>query len=82
MPMTAKQSRAARELLGWKQSDLAEKSLVGLSTIKSFEGALRDITAANYAALELAFGKAGIIFEADGKFIGVKVRVTGKRGGV
>jgi hypothetical protein len=76
--ITAQESRAARGLLNWTQTDLAQASLLGLSTVRHFEAELRETTAANLAAIRNAFEKAGIIFETDGRFVGVKLKI--KRG--
>jgi transcriptional regulator with XRE-family HTH domain len=74
MPITPQESRAARGLLNWTQTQLAQASLVGLSTVRNFEGEHRETTAANLAAIHSAFEKAGVIFERDGKFVGVKMK--------
>jgi transcriptional regulator with XRE-family HTH domain len=76
--MDSKQSRAARGLLKWSQRQLADESGVGLSTVAEFENDKRDPWADNLAAIRNAFEKAGIIFESDGKFVGVKLKI--KRG--
>lgn len=55
--------------------DLAKASLLGLSTVKSFEGELRETTAANLAAIRAAYERAGVLFENDGKYVGVKFKV-------
>lgn len=75
MSITPQESRAARGLLDWNQTQLAQAALLGLSTVRNFEGALRDTTAANLAAIRGAFEKAGVIFEGDGKYVGVKLRI-------
>ena len=78
MTMTPQESRAARGLLNWNQAQLAQASLLGLSTVRNFEAELRETTPANVAAIRTAFEKAGIIFETDGKHVGVKLKI--KRG--
>jgi hypothetical protein len=75
MSITPQESRAARGLLNWTQTQLAHASLVGLSTVRNFEAELRETTVANLAAIVTAFETAGVIFESDGKFVGVKLRV-------
>jgi hypothetical protein len=75
MSITPQESRAARGLLDWTQSGLAAASLVGLSTVRSFEAGLRETTLANLAAIRGAFEKAGVIFENDGKHVGVKLKI-------
>ena len=78
MSITPQESRAARGLLEWNQTQLAQAALLGLSTVRNFEAELRDTTAANLAAIRGAFEKAGVIFESDGKYVGVKLKF--KRG--
>jgi transcriptional regulator with XRE-family HTH domain len=73
--MDSKQSRAARGLLKWSQRQLADESGVGLSTVAEFENDKRDPWPDNLAAIRKAFEKAGIIFEKDGKFVGVKLKI-------
>jgi transcriptional regulator with XRE-family HTH domain len=73
--MDSKQSRAARGLLKWSQRQLADESGVGLSTVAEFENDKRDPWADNLAAIRNAFEKAGVIFEGDGKFVGVKLKI-------
>jgi histidinol-phosphate/aromatic aminotransferase/cobyric acid decarboxylase-like protein len=75
MPISSQQSRGARGLLNWKLSDLAAASAIGLSTLKHFEHARRRTTLENLVAIRDAFEKAGIIFESDGKFIGVRLKI-------
>jgi predicted transcriptional regulator len=74
MTITPQESRAARALLGWNQTDLAKASNVGIATVKRFETGVVDnpipVVMDSYIA---AFTKAGIIFET-GKFIGVKIK--------
>jgi transcriptional regulator with XRE-family HTH domain len=75
MSITPQESRAARGLLNWTQTQLAQASLVGLSTVRNFESELRETTLANLAAIRRAFEKAGVIFENDGKHVGVKLKI-------
>ncbi len=74
--ITAAQLRAARGLLGWNQSKLAEASGLALSTIKRMEasrGHLRG-TAANVWKLQQALEDAGVIFiDANGGGPGVRL---------
>jgi hypothetical protein len=76
--ITPQESRAARGLLNWNQTQLAAASLIGLSTVRNFEGEHHETTAANLAAIRGAFERAGVIFESDGKHVGVKLKI--KRG--
>ena len=41
--ITNKQCRAARELLEWKQNDLAKKSKISSGTIADFERGVREL---------------------------------------
>ena len=71
------QIRAARGLLGRSQSQLAEASGVGLSTIRRMEGSdgpLRG-TAGNVWKVQQALEDAGVIFiESDELGPGVRLR--------
>ena len=78
MSITPTESRAARAVLDWTLADLAKASLLGISTIKNFEAERRETTIANLAAIRSAFEKAGVIFESDSKFVGVKLKKRGK----
>jgi transcriptional regulator with XRE-family HTH domain len=73
--MNSQQSRAARGLLKWSQRQLADESGVGLSTVAEFENDKRDPWPENLAAIRTAFEKAGITFEDDGKYVGVKLKI-------
>jgi hypothetical protein len=64
--------------LNWTQTQLAEASLIGVSTVRNFEGEHHETTGANLAAMRTAFEKAGVVFEDDGKYVGVKLKI--KRG--
>jgi hypothetical protein len=75
MSISSQQSRGARGLLNWTLSDLAAASAIGLSTLKHFEHARRRTTPENLIAIRDAYERAGIIFESDGKFVGVKLRI-------
>ncbi len=72
------QIRAARALLGWNQIALAEKSGVGISTIKRIEtgtGLLRSSTSSAWR-IQKALEKAGIIFIDDDGSTGPGVRLA------
>ncbi|MDF2809480.1 MAG: DNA-binding protein [Microvirga sp.] len=64
------QIRAARAILRWRAEDLAEKSQVGVATIRRAEAfdSGTQLTAANEDAVRRAFESAGIKFidEAGG----------------
>jgi transcriptional regulator with XRE-family HTH domain len=61
--ITAGQIRAARALIGWKQSDLAKKSGISEITIKNVE---REATlgprSTTLGAIQAAFERAGVAF--------------------
>ncbi len=62
--ITVAQVRAARGLVGWNQTRLAEASGLAISTIKRMEGSDGPIrgTAENVWKIEQAFSDAGVIF--------------------
>lgn len=72
------QIRAARALLGWKQTDLAERCGVSEISIKNIERGATDPRSRTLAAIQQAFHEAGVIFlepgskDGDGK--GVRFR--------
>lgn len=65
MSITPAQSRAARGLLDWSQSRLAEESNLSESTIRDFEKGRRVPTVNNLAAVRTALEKAGVVFVAE-----------------
>jgi len=75
--MSVAQLRAARGLIGWNQSRLAEASGLALSTIKRMEtseGVLRG-TAENVWRVQKALQEAGVIFiDEDEEGPGVRLR--------
>jgi DNA-binding XRE family transcriptional regulator len=67
--------RAARGLLDWTQSDLAEHAEVSRSTVRDFEGERHDIHRATGAQLRRAFEDHCVVFVAiDGVGPGVCLR--------
>jgi transcriptional regulator with XRE-family HTH domain len=54
--------RAARGLLDWTQTDLAEHSGISRSTIRDYESARHAAHRATEAQLRLAFESAGVSF--------------------
>jgi transcriptional regulator with XRE-family HTH domain len=73
--MISQQSRAARGLLKWSQRQLADQSEVALSTVADFENDKREPRSDNLAAIRNAFERVGVIFENDGKHVGVKLKI-------
>ena len=80
--VTTRQIKAARALLGWSQSDLAEKSGVSEPTVarlESVDGELggRELTIEKIRA---AIEAAGVTFiEADGGGPGVRLRKPARK---
>lgn len=72
--ITANQCKAARDLLGWKQSDLSTKSSIGESTIADFERGAREPAARTLRDIKAAFEEAGIKFINDEAWLGVKLK--------
>lgn len=69
------QSRAARALLDWSQTQLASASNLGESTIRDFEKGRRVPTTNNLAAIRAALETAGVIFvDENGDGPGVRLR--------
>jgi transcriptional regulator with XRE-family HTH domain len=67
------QCRAARGLLDWTQSDLAEKAGIGVVTVRQFEGGKTQPLYATLAVLKNTFEDAGIQF-LNGDGPGVRLR--------
>ncbi|MEM7426298.1 MAG: helix-turn-helix transcriptional regulator [Pseudomonadota bacterium] len=59
---TPNQSKAARALLSWSQTDLADAAGLGLSTIKDYESGRRKPHARNLSKIDEAFTAKGIEF--------------------
>ncbi len=76
--ITPAQCKAARDLLGWKQSDLSEKSSIGESTIADFERGAREPAVRTIRDIKAAFEDAGIKFISDGEWVGVKLSIKDK----
>jgi transcriptional regulator with XRE-family HTH domain len=60
------QIRAARALLGWKQTDLATHSGVSVMSIKNIERGATDPRASTLTALQSALERGGVIFLETG----------------
>jgi transcriptional regulator with XRE-family HTH domain len=73
--ITGGQLRAARALLRWSADDLAEKSKIGVATIRRAEGndGPPSITEANLDSLKRALEAAGVEFTNGGQ-PGVKMK--------
>ena len=61
------QIRAARQLLGWKGTDLAAKSGIGITTLRRYElqKGIPSANVANLKQIKLACESAGIEFLGD-----------------
>ena len=74
----SEQIRAARSLLGWEQKTLADRSGLGIATIKRMEaipGPVRG-TAESVWAVQEALEKAGIVFIYSDERKGPGVRLA------
>jgi DNA-binding XRE family transcriptional regulator len=60
--ITPAQIRAARALLGWKQTDLATESGVSVMSIKNIERGATDPRASTLLALQSSLERGGAIF--------------------
>jgi transcriptional regulator with XRE-family HTH domain len=74
--MTIEQLRAARGLLGWSQSELAERAGLSLPTVKRLEGGFGPrVSDEARAKLQRAIEAAGIEFiDENGGGLGVRFR--------
>lgn len=73
--ITPEQSRAARGLLNWSQTQLASKSNLGESTIRNFEKGRATPTINNLAAIRHALEAAGVEFiPENGGGAGVRLK--------
>lgn len=75
--LTAAQIRAARALLRWTAQDLADRSALGVTTIRRAELAegLTSLTVSNDLAVRRALETAGVEFiEENGGGAGVRLR--------
>ena len=73
--LTPAQSRAARALLGWSQTELARRASVATSTVADFERGQRSPVPNNLDALKLTFEKEEITFPPGGAVVGVLPKV-------
>jgi DNA-binding XRE family transcriptional regulator len=74
------QCRAARGLLGWSQSNLAEAAHVARQTVVDFERGARQPLANNIASMRAAFERAGaVLIDENGGGAGVRLAKLMKR---
>jgi transcriptional regulator with XRE-family HTH domain len=71
--ISAAQSKAARALLGWSQTDLAKRASIAVSTVADFERGQRDPVANNMTAITTAFKSENIQFLSGGAVVGPKL---------
>ncbi|WP_018964097.1 helix-turn-helix transcriptional regulator [Ancylobacter sp. FA202] len=80
--ITPAQSRAARGLLDWSQSALAQASNLSESTVRDFEKGRRLPTVNNLAAIQRALEAAGVIFvDENGDGPGVRFKKERRKPG-
>jgi transcriptional regulator with XRE-family HTH domain len=75
MTINSGQSRAARGLLDWTQTDLAEEAGLGLSTVLDFERNRRIVSDKVIFAIQQALESAGVKFIPISKSGGPGVRL-------
>jgi transcriptional regulator with XRE-family HTH domain len=65
--ISSKQIKAARSLLGWKGQDLADKSGVGVTTLRRYETqeGIPNANASVIKAIKNCLEEAGIVFSGD-----------------
>lgn len=66
--------KAARALLGVKQSDLARSAGISLATLNNFERGIGDPRASTMDAIERALARGGIVFSGDSENDAVTLR--------
>lgn len=65
--------KAARALLGIRQSELARSAAISLATLNNFERGIGDPRASTIEAIERALRRGGITFSDDGEFDSVSL---------
>jgi hypothetical protein len=75
--LTAAQLRAARQLIGWHATDLAEKAGVGVATIRRAElcQGVTDMKPETAEKVVKAFARHGLVFYGADRFGGAGVRL-------
>jgi transcriptional regulator with XRE-family HTH domain len=68
------QIRAARGLLGWSQTELAQAAKLSEPTVKRFETAQTNVSDAAVAKMVVALEAAGVVFRDNGDGPGVHLR--------
>ena len=73
--ITPQQCRAARGLLDWNQAELAEKTGVGIVTVRQFEGDAHGPRRVTLDVIKRAFESAGVEFiDENGGGPGVRLK--------
>lgn len=81
MTITPAQSRAARGLLDWSQTQAGARANLSESTVRDFEKGRRVPSVNNLSALARALEAAGVIFvDENGEGPGVRLRKAAQRG--
>lgn len=65
--ITPAQIRAARALIGWKQTDLAKHSGVSEMSVKNIERGVTDPRASTLRAIQESLETAGVLFLEPGQ---------------
>jgi transcriptional regulator with XRE-family HTH domain len=76
LPLQASQIRAARALLGWSQTDLADRAGVVRPTIAMVERSKATHYDRTLSRIKDALEAAGIVFINDGKYVGATLKVA------
>lgn len=70
--ITARQSRAARALLGWTQETLADKARVSLTALKRLESESGlEVFESTRDEVRRAFEQSGVVFLSSDRGVGV-----------
>jgi ribosome-binding protein aMBF1 (putative translation factor) len=73
--MLAASCRAARALLGWSQTRLAEEANVGVMVVKNYERGTVDTAHSSWRKMKAALERAGIEFIETGVTVGATLRM-------
>jgi len=81
--ITGSQIRAARELLGWRQAELAKRARIQAHSVESAESSLGQsfVPGQDMQAMRAVLEAAGVEF-TNGDEPGVKLRRPGPQGGL
>jgi transcriptional regulator with XRE-family HTH domain len=67
--------RAARGLLGWSQTKLANEARCSRNSVSRFEAGASDTKMSTVLAVAAALEQGGVIFESETESLGVGVRL-------